>query len=285
MAGDAHETSPATVAAFFDVDNTVIRGGAAFHVVRIFKRHGFFSNRDLLRFGWSQVKYLLFGEAAVPMDELREEAMSFVKGRSTAEIQAVAEQVYDEFLALRVYPGTKAIIDEHLAQGHEVWFVTASPVEVGSLVAHRLGATGALGTVAEHIDGFYTGRLDGEFLHKGVKAVAVRALAEERGIDLAASSAYGDSHNDIPMLSVVGHACAINPDTALRRHAVESGWGIEEFRRRRKNGRRGIVRSTVTGGVWATLVVARGVKALLCAPFKALRSGSRRAKGDDATQV
>src|SRR5690606_12601051 len=116
---------------------------------------------------------------------------------------------------------------EHLDAGHEVWIITASPVEVGELIGRRLGATGALGTVAEHLDGYYTGRLVGDMMHGRAKARAVLALAEEEGIDLASSFAYGDSMHDVPILSTVGHPVAINPDRRLRRHAQRVGWPVQ----------------------------------------------------------
>lgn len=265
----------ATVAAFFDVDNTIVRGASAYHIARGLQQRGYFRWHNILHFGWEQAKYTLFGESREQLDELRDEALSIIKGWSAAEMAQVGEEVYDEVLALRIFPGTKAIIDEHLAQGHQVWLVTASPVEIGTVIAKRLGATGALGTVAEQKDGHYTGRLVGDFLHKERKAAAVRQLAEDQVLDLDHSFAYGDSVNDGPMLEAVGHPCAINPDTKLRKLATERGWRIEEFRKRRKNGRRGVVKASLTGTVWAGMAVARGVRG-------AVRGVARRGKTADA---
>ncbi|MFN3865811.1 MAG: HAD family hydrolase [Demequina sp.] len=265
----------ATVAAFFDVDNTIVRGASAYHIARGLQQRGYFRWHDILHFGWEQAKYTLFGESREQLDDLRDEALGVIKGWSGAEMAQVGEEVYDEVLALRIYPGTKAIIDNHRAQGHQVWLVTASPVEIGRVIAHRLGATGALGTVAEQKDGHYTGRLVGDFLHKEKKAAAVRQLAEDQVIDLDRSFAYGDSVNDGPMLETVGNPCAINPDSKLRKLAVERGWRIEEFRKRNKNGRRGVVKASVTGTVWAGLAVVRGVRG-------AVRGVSGRGKTADA---
>lgn len=261
----------ARVAAFFDVDNTVIRGASAFHIARGLRQRGYFRTRDILRFAWEQAKYLIFGESDEQTRALRNEALSIIKGWSVAEMAAIAEEVYDELLAMRIFPGTKALIDEHLAQGHEVWFVTASPVEIGRLVARRLGVTGALGTVAEQEGGYYTGRLEGEMLHKEHKAVAVRRLADETGLDLERSYAYGDSLNDAAMLSAVGNPCAINPDRRLRRLARHNGWPIKDFRGRNGDGRRGIVRASFTGLVWVTLSILRGVTKALLKPFRRRR--------------
>jgi len=115
-----------------------------------------------------------------------------------------------------------------------VWLVTAAPVELGRIIAQRLGLTGALGTVAEIRDGEYTGRLVGDMLHGPAKAEAITALAKAEGLDLERCSAYSDSVNDTPMLSLVGHAVAVNPDSALRREARRRGWEMRDFRTGRK---------------------------------------------------
>ena len=113
--------------------------------------------------------------------------------------------------------------------------MTATPVEVATVIARRLGLTGALGTVAETVDGVYTGRLVGEPLHGPAKADGGRGRWPQReGLDLSRCAAYSDSANDIPMLSLVGHPCAINPDAALREHARAHGWRVGDYRRGRK---------------------------------------------------
>lgn len=273
----AEENVPPKVAAFFDVDNTVIRGASAFHIARGLWRRDYFTFRDIIKFGYEQSSYLMFGESQEQMDRLREHGLGIIEGWSVAEMTSVGEEVYDELLETRVYPGTKDIIDEHIAKGHEVWLVTASPIEIGRMLARRIGATGALGTVAEHVNGFYTGRLDGDFLHGPRKGERVRALAAERGIDLEASHAYGDSLNDRTMLETVGYPCAINPDPKMRKLARERGWPIREFRKRSKSGRRGVLKSSVTGAAWVTIQVARGVKSAVRGLIRGLFRWPRRA--------
>jgi len=248
------------VAAFFDVDNTIIRGASSFHLAVGLYRRGFFRKHDLLTFAWQQARYLMFGENRRQIDEVRSRALEIMRGHSVAEVTAIAEDVYDEVLSLRIYPGTQALLDAHLAAGHAVWLVTATPVEIGELIARRLGASGALGTAAEHEDGFYTGRLMGDLMHGEAKASAVRALAEREGYDLRLCHAYGDSTNDVPILSTVGHPCAINPDVRLRRHAAEVGWPVREFRNRRRQARRGVNAASLAGAVWALAVVGRSVR-------------------------
>ncbi|NHT16727.1 HAD-IB family hydrolase [Cellulomonas sp. IC4_254] len=245
------------VAAFFDVDNTIIRGASSFHLAVGLYRRDFFKRSDIVRFAVHQIRYLTFGENRQQIDEVRQRALEIMHGRSVAEVVAIAEDIYDEVLSLRIFPGTQRLLDQHLRAGHEVWLVTATPVEIADIIARRLGATGALGTIAEHKDGFYTGRLVGDLLHGRAKAEAVRALAEREGLDLERSFAYGDSTNDVPILSEVGFPCAINPDGRLRKHAAEVGWPMREFRGRRNATRRGVDAATVAGSVWVLGLVVR----------------------------
>ena len=250
---------PGKVAAFFDVDNTIIRGASSFHLAVGLYRRGFFRRADLVRFAVHQIRYLTFGENRQQIAEVRSRALEIMHGRSVAELVAIAEDVYDEVLSLRIFPGTQRLLDQHIRAGHEVWLVTATPVEIAEIIARRLGTTGGLGTVAEHTDGFYTGRLVGDLLHGEAKAAAVRGLAEKEGLDLSRSFAYGDSLNDVPILSEVGFPCAINPEGRLRKHAAEVGWPVREFRGRRNATRRGVDAATVAGSAW---VVGLAVRAL-----------------------
>ena len=163
-------------------------------------------------------------------------------------------------MAHRIWPGTRALAQLHLDPGQRVWLVTAAPIEIATIIARRLGLTGALGTVAEHVDGVYTGALVGEMLHGPAKAVAVRALADASGLDLARCSAYSDSYNDLPMLSMVGDPCAINPDDRLREHARAHGWRIRDYRTGRKAARAGVFAAGVAGAVAGSVAAGAAIR-------------------------
>ncbi|MEI8232030.1 MAG: haloacid dehalogenase-like hydrolase, partial [Actinomycetes bacterium] len=77
-----------------------------------------------------------------------------------------------------------------------------------------------------------TGALIGKPLHGKEKAKAIKKLAKDRGFSLRKSFAYSDSHNDLPMLTTVGHAVAVNPDKLLKIYAKAAGWKIYDFKRR-----------------------------------------------------
>jgi HAD superfamily hydrolase (TIGR01490 family) len=251
-----------TGAAFFDVDNTVMRGASIFHFARGLAARRYFRGRDLARFAWQQMVFRVGGrERAGHMTEAREAALSFVAGLEVATVVALGEEIYDELMAERIWTGTRALAEEHLDAGQRVWLVTATPVELARIIARRLDLTGALGTVSEVVDGKYTGHLVGDVLHGPAKAAAVRALAGREGLDLSRCAAYSDSANDLPLLELVGHPCAVNPDRRLRRTAKERGWPVRDYRTGRKAAKVGIPSAlgtgAVIGGVLAGLAARR----------------------------
>jgi HAD superfamily hydrolase (TIGR01490 family) len=245
-----------TAAAFFDVDNTLMVGASMFHFARGLAARKFFTTSDLAGFAWQQIKFRLGGrEDPSEIRASREQALSFVAGRRVQELATLGESIYDELMADKIWSGTKALAQMHLDAGQRVWLVTATPVELASIIAHRLGLTGALGTVAETENGIYTGRLVGDILHGPAKAHAVRALAAREGLDLRRCTAYSDSVNDVPMLSVVGTAVAVNPDPRLRDIARDRDWEIRDFRTGRKAARIGLP-SVLGAGAVAGAVAA-----------------------------
>ena len=249
-----------TAAAFFDVDNTLVHGSSLVHFARGLAARKYFTYGDLGRFAYAQAKFQLLGrENSDDVAEGKRKALAFIEGRSTAELMALGEDIYDEIIAEKIWPGTRALAQMHLDAGQQVWLVTATPYELAATIAKRLGLTGALGTVAESIDGMFTGRLVGDILHGTGKAHAVRSLAIREGLNLKRCTAYSDSFNDVPMLSLVGTAVAINPDANLRDLARERGWEIRDYRTARKAARIGVPSALALGAVGGALaaVVSR----------------------------
>ena len=255
------EMDPAA-AAFFDVDNTLMRGASIYHFARGLAARDMFTPVDLLKMTWVQVAYRLRGkEDSGHIDAVRQSALAFVADHKVADIVELGEQIYDETMARRIWQGTRDLALRHLAAGERVWLVTATPVELANILSSRLGLTGALGTVAETSDGVYTGRLVGGLLHGEAKAAAVRALAAREGLDLARCSAYSDSANDLPMLQLVGHPHVVNPDSRLLAEARQRGWPVHDFR----SGRRATLIAlpvaaglgALAGGISAAVVLKR----------------------------
>lgn len=247
-------------AAFFDVDNTMMEGASLFHVARKMYQKRAFTLHDAAGFAWKQAKFILRGENMSDVHSIQNSAQKLAAGISAEFIRQIGGEVYDEMIASKIWPGTKALADEHLGSGRQVWLVTATPVEVAGVMAERLNLTGALGTVAEIEDGHYTGRLVGEILHGAAKGRAVEKLALEQGLDLKRCWAYSDSFNDIPLLMAVGHPVAINPDGQLRRHARDNNWPIYDFRSGRRAATWGLRAATGAGvvyGLWRGVSMMR----------------------------
>ncbi|MER7331098.1 MULTISPECIES: HAD-IB family hydrolase [unclassified Micromonospora] len=245
-----------TAAAFFDVDNTMMRGASIYWFARGLAARKYFTTTDLARFAWQQLRFrLLATEHPGDMSQAKEAALAFVEGWRVDDVERLAEEIFDELMAPRIWGGTRQLAQRHLDAGERVWLVSAAPVEIGRVIAARLGLTGAIGTVAEVVDGAYTGRLVGDLMHGPAKAEAVTQLAAVEGLDLARCTAYSDSCNDLPMLSTVGRGVAVNPDAALLREARQRGWQVRDFRTGRRAAKI-VVPSTAAAGLLAGAVTA-----------------------------
>ena len=218
-------------AAFFDIDNTLIQGSSLVLLAAGLARRRFITPRELVPGLVKQIRYRLSGtENHGDIAKGREQALELVKGKSVAELTELCADIVDKQMMGKAYQATVELGAMHIAAGQQVWLVSATPVQIGQALAQRLGFTGALGTVAEERDGLFTGRLVGDILHGPGKKHAVAALAAIQQLDLRQCTAYSDSVNDIPMLSMMGTAVAVNPDRALRAHAERAGWAVRDYR-------------------------------------------------------
>ena len=220
------------VAAFFDVDNTLVRGATTILFGKVAFRDGTIKRRDIWKFAFEQMMFIRRGEKNHTLANIKDRALSVTKGYSVSTLEPLMQSVYGSEIKPRLWPKMVVAVKDHLAQGHEVWLITAAPLELAELIAKDLGATGALGTLVEKKDGVLTGELIGEPLHGQAKRKAVKKLAIDRGISLSKSWAYSDSVNDLPLLTLVKNAVAVNPDKALTRYAEAANWNILRFKKR-----------------------------------------------------
>ena len=223
---------PKIEAAFFDVDNTLVCGSTSILFGKVAFTGGTIRRRDIWRFAYEQIMFIRRGEKNSKMADFKDRALSITKGHPIQELRDLLPQVYQQEIRPRLWPGMVRAVKEHLALGQEVWLITAAPQELAQQIADDLGATGALGTIVGHRDGFLTGELVGDPLHGQAKRKAARKLAKERHISLKRSFAYSDSVNDLPLLTLVGNPVVVNPDKPLRRYAEAAGWDILRFKRR-----------------------------------------------------
>jgi HAD superfamily hydrolase (TIGR01490 family) len=218
------------ILALFDVDNTLMRGTSLFQLGREAWKRRIIRARDIALFGWHQVRFIMVGENDEHLASSKERALGLLGGHSEAQILELADSIWEHRIRPRLYPDTVKLAQAHIARGHQVWLVSATPLAIGERMAQKLGLTGALGSQVESKDGVFTGRIIGHILHHQRKAEAVRELAEREGADLAESWAYSDSRNDIPLLELVGHPTVVNPDVALMKHAHDHHWPIMRLR-------------------------------------------------------
>jgi HAD superfamily hydrolase (TIGR01490 family) len=143
-------------------------------------------------------------------------------------MSALVAESMERILRPLVYAESLDLVERHRRRGEPVYIVSATLQEIVQAIADDLGFDGALGTVCEVVDGRYTGKAI-RALHAENKARCIREL----DYDLSISTAYSDSHTDLPFLEAVGNPIAVNPDRGLRRIAAARGWPVLEFGRRR----------------------------------------------------
>jgi HAD superfamily hydrolase (TIGR01490 family) len=228
----AGKEQPKKAAAFFDVDNTILRGSSSFLFGKSAFERKFFSRKDFWRFAWHQFRFIWRGENNNVLATLKDRALSLVAGHRAKDLKDLVDEVYEKHIRLKLWPETVRLAKDHITEGREVWLVTAAPQELGDVIAKRLGLTGAIGTRVERKNGILTGQLVGKPIHGPTKRVAIKELAKARNLSLKKSYAYSDSHNDLPMLTAVGHPVAVNPDKILTRYAKAADWPIYDFKKR-----------------------------------------------------
>lgn len=230
-----HDTG--RIAAFFDLDKTVIAKSSVLAFTRPFFEEGLLSRRAVLGSSYAQLLYMLSAADQARVDRMREHIAHMCKGWDVEQITSIVETTLQDVVTPLVYAEAKDLIADHHARGHDVIIVSASGHEVVAPIARTLGAAHAAGSRMRIVDGRYAGELE-FYCFGGAKAVAIRELADRYGYDLSRSYAYSDSATDLPMLQAVGNPRAVNPDRPLRRAAIENRWPILVFARPVPLGRR-----------------------------------------------
>lgn len=222
------ETSDPRVAAFFDLDKTVIAKSSTLAFSRPFFQEGLINRRAVLKSAYAQFVFMLAGADADQMDRMRAHITSLCTGWDVEQVNAVVEETLHDIVDPLVYKEATQLITEHQELGHDVVVLSASGEEVVAPIAKLLGATHSAGTRMVVAEGRYTGEV--EFYCSGEnKATAARQLAEQHGYDLDQCRAYSDSLTDLPLLEAVGHPTVVNPDRGLRKEATQRGWPTLAF--------------------------------------------------------
>ena len=215
-------------AAFFDLDKTILATSSALAFARPFYRGGLISRSDVVRSAYAQFIFLASGADHDQMETMRRYMSDLVTGWDVAKVRDIVAETIDVIIDPAIYDEAVALIEEHRASGRDVVIISSSGTEVVEPIGERLGVDIAVGSQLGIEDGRYTGEILFYAYGEG-KAQAMRELAAERGYDLTASYAYTDSITDLPMLNLVGHPTAVNPDADLRRIAAERDWPVLDF--------------------------------------------------------
>ena len=214
-----------SAAAFFDLDRTLLRRSSALALAPAFRRRGIISRGQMLKAAAWQLLFVLRGASHEAVRRAAEDGLLVLRGHTPEEMQELVAESMERVLRPLVYAQSLDLVERHRRRGEPVYIVSATLQEIVQAIAEDLGFDGALGTVCEVVDGAYTGKAI-RALHAENKARCIESL----DYDLAASTAYSDSHTDLPFLEAVGNPVAVNPDRALRRIATERRWPIMEFR-------------------------------------------------------
>ncbi|MDX1621450.1 MAG: HAD family hydrolase [Nitriliruptorales bacterium] len=237
-------------AAFFDLDRTLISGASAFHFGIAAWRNDMLSPKELLTDAANALIFRLFGATDERSEAVRDRILSAVEGQEQNKLVDLNEEIIPNLLE-SVRPESRGLIEMHHEAGRDCYIVSASPVELVEPLSAALGMEGGIGTESEVVDGCYTGRLVGPFVYGEGKREAIEKVAVEKGYDLRLCYAYSDSASDLPMLEMVGHPVAVNPDGPLESIAHQRGWPIVIFSRRTKK-----VVKTTTATLGATGLAA-----------------------------
>jgi HAD superfamily hydrolase (TIGR01490 family) len=215
-------------AAFFDLDRTLLRRSSALALAGSFRERGLIGRGQLAKAAAWQLLFVARGAGAETVRKASEDGMMILRGHPVDAVRELVAHAMEPVLKPLVYREPLDLVARHGAAGEPVYIVSATLQEIVDELARELGFDGALGSTCEIEDGVYTGR-SLRPCHGEAKAAAVRELAEREGIDLAASTAYSDSHTDVPFLEAVGRPVAVNPDRRLRAIAAERGWETLAF--------------------------------------------------------
>lgn len=211
-----------SVAAFFDVDNTLLPGEAS--------EVGFFRwlrQRGVV--GWPEarasVAWWLWHLPSLSLQPLRERKL-YLAGKPVQVIESLGEAFCREALCPRVSSAAMRAIERHRSAGHLVILLTGSLDFLMEPIADSLQVDHCIATRLEQRDGLYTGQVIPPLPYGEGKLTFVHRLAQELELDLTACFAYGDSPGDQAVLSVVGHPTVVNPIRGMGLVARRNGWPV-----------------------------------------------------------
>lgn len=218
----------AVTLAIFDLDNTLI-GGDSDHLWGQFaSERGLVDNEDFAQRG--DQFYADYRAGTLDIDAYLRHALSSLVGHTPQQLQAWHSEFMAEKIAPIMLPKAAALIADHRARGHALLIITATNRFVTAPIAHALGIDNLIACDAEVVAGRYTGNPSGIPSFQHGKVTRLRSWLAEHQLTLDDAWFYSDSHNDLPLLELVDHPVAVDPDDTLRATADQRGWPVISLR-------------------------------------------------------
>jgi HAD superfamily hydrolase (TIGR01490 family) len=226
------EIATCVPASFFDVDGTLVRTNLV-HPTLYYLANQANPLRSLAALGRAVARAprMVVAEA-VDRRLFNELLFASYEGMSRDRLMLLADEVFDRVIRRAIYPGARELVQRCSAEGHDVVIVSGALDFLMGRLAEHLGATAVIANRLEYKNGYATGRLARPIVAGPEKAKLVREWAKEHGHDLTDCFAYSDSYSDVPMLSVVGRPCAVNPDLRLAKLARTYSWPVVHLGKR-----------------------------------------------------
>ena len=256
-----------TTGAFFDFDGTIIASHSVKDMFLERLRAGEVHGQEFFDIGAMLPKYLLKADSFV---DAMAASIRNLRGTREDKLAKLGEKIATKLKA-ETFPEVKAMIRAHLARGHRVAIVSSATRYQIEPVARDLGITDILCTELEVVDGRFTGNLAGDACYAEGKVTTMERFAKRHRINLDSSFAYSDGAEDIAMLSAVGHAVTINPDSRLADAARHNGWAQFELNSRGFIGVGDIARTLLAfGSAVPFLAASLPIRALGGSPREAM---------------
>ncbi len=213
-------------AAFYDLDGTLVRTNLV-HTFAFYARNDQGILRSLGRTAATLLGIPLFlGAELYSRKVFNDLFFKWYRGQSEDRLRFLAEELFEKLVKPSIYPGTLELLAKSRSKGLRQVIVTgALDITIEPLLRY-LGITEYVSNRLEFVDQIATGRLVPPVMASATKASWIRTFAEREGLSLSECFAYADSMSDLPMLSIVGHPTATNPDLRLRSTALRHDWPI-----------------------------------------------------------
>jgi len=215
------------VAAFFDVDGTLIAKNSGPLYMKFLRQRGEIRRRDALRTLYFYIRYRL---NLLDIERAVERSSAWIRGRLESDIAARCRLWYRDMVRQYLQPELVRRVSLHRDQGHLVALLSSTTNYLADPLAEELGIEHLLVSRLVVRDGRFTGEAHKPICYGEGKLYWARRFAEQYDVDLAESFFYKDSATDVPLLEIVGHPQVVNPDPVLRRIARRRGWQVIQLR-------------------------------------------------------